>query len=197
MTTASILNKDYLKYVKAAVRDSGNFSRNIAAATVIAFKQAVCSKILFELQDLEARRSTMPATIKAAFGKAIQAGYALAFGEESADKRGNTIFTVKAEDCKVDRLLEADRDLWNSRSDCLKHLDSFKVKVTRAAKAKAAPTLADLLGAAVDAYKAYKEAGGDLATFLNAADPEAVKAASKAKAAKAKADKADKADKAA
>ena len=193
----SILNKDYLKFVKAAIRDSGNFSRNIAAATVIAFKQAVCSKILFELQDLEARRATMPATIKAAFGKAIQAGYALAFGEESADKRGNTIFTVKDEDCKIDRLLEADRDLWNSRSDCLKHLDSFKVKVTRAAKAKAAPTLADLLSAAVDAYKAYKEAGGDLATFLNAADPEAMKAANMAKAAKAKADKADKADKAA
>lgn len=194
MTTANLLNKDYLKYVKAAARDSGNFSRNIAAATVIAFKQAVCSKVLFELQDLEARRATMPATIKAAFGKAIQAGYALAFGEETSDKRGNAIFTVKAEDCKADRLLEADRDLWNSRSDCLKHLDSFKVKVTRAAKAKAAPTLADLLSVAVDAYKAYKEAGGDLATFISAADPETVKAAAKAKA---KADKADKADKAA
>lgn len=187
VNSAVVLDASYVQARNAAVACGGAFSAAACKAATVAFNRAIINHSIFEFQDLEATIKTMPSATRQGLRRAVTACFALAFGEESADKRNNTIFTVKESDCNEARLSEASRAQWQERADLLRHLDSFKVKVERAPKAKEDPkplTLEELLEGAVATFNAYIEAGGTAEEFAKAAGLKLAKAA-KAKAAKA------------
>ena len=193
INAAIVLNAKYVEMVTAAIKAGGDFSSKAAAAAVKAFNIAICDRRLYEIQDLESRVKTLPPATRQSLQRAVKNCYALAFGRETADRNGNTVFCVNDCDMQAGRLLEADQKLWESRKDCAKHLDSFKIKIERR-KTAAEPDKEALLEAALKAYAAYKAAGGNPAVFLKQAEPalweEASKGKSKGKGKAAKTEKA-------
>ena len=185
---AVVLDASYIQARNAAIATGGAFSAAACKAATVAFNRAIVNRSIFEYQDLEATIKTMPSATRTGLRRAVTACFALAFGEESTDRRENTIFTVKECDCNAARLSEASRAQWQERADLLKHLDSFKVKVERAPKAKEDPkpaTVEELLEGAVHLFKAYIDAGGSAEEFAKAAGLKLAKTSKPAKASKA------------
>lgn len=174
---AVVFDASYIKSRKALMQAGGSLSRAACAAAVKAANLAIESSRLFEIQDLENLRRTAPSsTARAAISKALSAVFALAFGTESADKRGNVVYSVRRADCKSERLLEADLQQWRGRHGALKDLDSVRVRVMADA---AAPDLDALQARAVHAYMAYMAAGGTAAAFMEAVKSAQADAAAK------------------
>ena len=174
---AVVFDASYIKSRTALLRAGGSLSRAARAAAVKAANLAIESSRLFEIQDLENLRRTAPSsTARAAISKALSAVFALAFGTESADKRGNVVYSVRRADCKSERLLEADLQQWRGRHGALKDLDSVRVRVMADA---AAPDLDALQARAVRAYMAYMAAGGTAAAFTEAVKSAQADAAAK------------------
>lgn len=174
---AVILNADYCKSRKSLMQASGTVSRAAAAAAVKAANLAVESGRLFEIADLESLRTSAPSSVaRNAISKSLSAVYALAFGAEGSDKRGNAVFTVRRADCKSERLIEADKEQWRRRAPLMRDLDSVRVRVLSDA---AAPDLDKLQAAAVKAYMAYMAAGGTAAAFTEAVKSAQADAAAK------------------
>lgn len=179
VNAAIVLDAAYIQARNAAVATGGAFSAAACKAATVAFNRAIINHSIFEFQDLETTIKTMPSATRQGLRRAVTACFALAFGEESADRRGSTVFTVKESNCNAARLSEASRAQWQERADLLRHLDSFKVKVERAPKEKEAPepvTLETMLEGAVAAFNAYITAGGSAEEFAKAAGLELAKA---------------------
>ena len=174
---AVVLDASYCKSRKNLIQASGTVSRAAAAAAVKAANLAVESGRLFEIADLESLRTSAPSSVaRNAISKSLNAVFALAFGSEGSDKRGNAVFTVRRADCKSDRLIEANKAQWRARAALLKDLDSVRVRVLSDA---AAPDLDKLQAAAVKAYMAYIDAGGSAAAFAEAVKSAQADAAAK------------------
>lgn len=180
MTTtnnAIVLNAEYCKSRKSLIQAGGTVSRAAAAAAVKAANLAVESGRLFEIEDLLDLRKSAPSVVaRNAIAKSLNAVFALAFGSEGSDKRGNAVFTVRRADCKSERLIEASKTQWRARAALLKDLDSVRVRVLSDA---AAPDLDKLQAAAVKAYMAYMAAGGTAAAFAEAVKSAQADAAAK------------------
>ena len=188
VNAAVVLDAAYIQTRNAAVATGGAFSAAACKAATVSFNRAIINHSIFEFQDLETTIKTMPSATRQGLRRAVTACFALAFGEESADKRNNTVFTVKESDCNAARLSEASRAHWQERADLLRHLDSFKVKVERAPKEKEAPepvTLETMLEGAIAAFNAYITAGGSAEEFAKAAGLKLAKASKTAKTSKA------------
>ena len=185
ITNAILLNSVYVADRRAAIIAGGEFSAAACKVARTAFNLAIINGSLAEIKDLEETIATLPPASRRGIRQACTACFALAFGVESADRNGRTVFTVPDCDCKSDRLLEVDRRTWQSRAPLLRHLDSFTVKVTRQRKAEA-PDKAALLDKAVAALEAFKAAGGTIEEFaakagIQLVNAENVKAARKAR----------------
>lgn len=188
VNAAVVLDAAYIQARNAAVATGGAFSAAACKAATVAFNRAIINHSIFEFQDLETTIKTMPSATRQGLRRAVTACFALAFGEESADRRGSTVFTVKECDCNAARLSEASRAQWQQRADLLHHLDSFKVKVERAPKEKEDPkpaTVEELLEGAIAAFNTYITAGGSAEEFAKAAGLKLAKASKAAKTSKA------------
>ena len=185
ISNAILLNSVYVADRRAAIVAGGEFSAAACKVARTAFNLAIVNGSLAEIKDLEETIATIAPASRRGIKQAMQACYALAFGVESADRNGRTVFTVPDCDCKADRLLEVDRRTWQSRAPLLRHLDSFTVKVTRQRKAEA-PDKAALLDKAVAALEAFKAAGGTVEEFAAKAGIQLVSAATVKAARKAR-----------
>ena len=100
---AMVLDAAYVQARNAAVATGGAFSAAACKAATVAFNRAIVNHSIFEFQDLETTIKTMPSATRQGLRRAVTACFALAFGEESADRRGSTVFTVKECDCNAAR----------------------------------------------------------------------------------------------
>lgn len=180
---AIVLDSNYVKEIRLATNRGGQFSRHLAAAAVYAGNRAINEGRLYEFMDLCDRRDACDPVMKRNYTSAINAIYGVALGVEKISKSGIISYEVKADDCKPEALVEASKELYESRKGILRHLDAVRVRIVRE---KTEKTLENLQDAAVAAYAAYKAKGGNFLTFLQEVEPEIYKAIADAEAAKAK-----------